>query len=393
MNRILSLFLAVALLLSTAGCGKPAENHKPDTDNIAAPEDIVTPAPEAPTIPDAKPVPEPEPEPEPEPVPTELTWVITNCWASGMSEPTWDSSELRGFSKGTVLNAAVCGDGWYAVSYDGQTMYLSQDEVNVIPTSNVSITYRSYGVSLSEAAGLQNDGSWIISRGGSWQSASADDILTYSDPSNFAEGTSGFFQFLVLTQPMGVSVDTLNAQLADKGILAGQGQAFSDAAYDFGINEAYLIAHALHETGNGSSTLANGVWYDPETETASTEETEGAVYVYNMYGIGAVDSDPLNGGAQYAYEHGWTTVYDAVYGGAQFIGRTYLNAGSATLSGQNTLYKMLWHPEWVETYYEKPWHEYATDVNWANAQTYFITQLLADYSDYSLVFEVPVYAG
>ena len=54
---------------------------------------------------------------------------------------------------------------------------------------------------------------------------------------------------------------------------------------------------------------------------------------------------------------------------------------------------MLYHPEWVETYREKPWHEYATDVAWANAQTYYITQMLADYDYYTLTFEVPVYAG
>lgn len=358
-----------------------------------------------------------DPEPEPEPAPSETEWIIASVPASGMAEPSWDSAQLESFRKGAVLTGLPTGDGWYLVVYDGQSMYLSSDQVRVIPSSSYAISERSYGVSLAEAVSLQNDGSWIVGNSAS-NRADAEDLLTYMDPANFPAGTSGFFQFLVLTQPLGVSVDTLNAQLAGKGSLDGQGQAFHDACYAYAINEAYLVAQALHETGNGWSTLAQGVWYVPEQEGADGAVVEGsgkaytsldgvpealkgsATRVYNVYGIGAVDADPLNGGARYAYEHGWTTVYDAVYGGARFIGRTYFASDAelgygyaSTLSGQNTLYKMLYHPEWVETYREKPWHEYATDVAWANAQTYYITQMLADYDYYTLTFEVPVYAG
>ena len=356
------------------------------------------------------------PEPEPEPAPSGTEWIIASVPASGMAEASWDSAKLESFRKGAVLTGLPTGNGWYLVVYDGVSMYLSSDQVKVIPSTSYSIAERAYGVSLAEAVSLQNDGSWIVGNSAS-NRAGAEDLLAYMDPANFPAGTSGFFQFLVLTQPLGVSVGTLDAQLAGKGSLEGQGQAFHDACYAYGINEAYLVAQALHETGNGQSTLAQGVWYVPAQEQGgATAEGSGRAYtdlgqvpaslkgsavrVYNVYGIGAVDSDPLNGGARYAYEHGWTTVYDAIYGGARFIGRTYFASDAelgygyaSTLSGQNTLYKMLYHPEWVETYREKPWHEYATDVAWANAQTYYITQMLADYDYYTLTFEVPNYVG
>ncbi len=332
-------------------------------------------------------------------------WIITTAQVTAKAEPSSDAASATTFRKGAVLTGLSTGDGWYCVVYDGETMYLSSDQVKVISSSSYTITERTYNVSLAAAVSIQNDGSWVV--GNSSNLATADDLTLYMDPDNFPAGTSGFFQFLVLTQPIGVSVDTLNSQLAGKGTLEGQGQAFHDAAYAYGINEAYLVAQALHETGNGLSSLAQGVYYVPSTETAYTSYDavpenvrDEATLVYNVFGIGAVDSNPLNGGAQYAYEHGWTSVYAAIYGGAQFIGRTYFASDAelgygyaSTLSGQNTLYKMLYHPEWVETYGTKPWHEYATDVAWANAQTYYITQLLADYDNYSLVFEVPNYAG
>ncbi len=359
---------------------------------------------------------EPVPEPEPEPEPAQTSWIITTAAVTARTEADAGAAAAETFRKGAVFTGLDTGTGWYRIAYDGQTMYLAADQVKVIPASSYAVTERTYGVSLADAVSIQNDGSWIVGNSSS-NRATADDLALYMDPDNFPAGTSGFFQFLVLTQPLGVSVDTLNAQLAGKGVLEGQGQAFHDAAYDYGINEAYLVAQALHETGNGSSTLAQGVWYVPQEGAQSRAEDESGVaytsydaipeadrgraaYVYNVYGIGAVDSDPLNGGARYAYWSGWTSPYDAVYGGARFIGRTYFASDAelgygyaSTLSGQNTLYKMLYHPEWVETYGSKPWHEYATDVAWANAQTYYITQMLADYDSYTLTFEVPNYVG
>ena len=339
--------------------------------------------------------PAPAPDPEPTPDPQGEVWVIaTVSRMSGMVSPTFEGypdGELKGFSKGTVLPAVDLGTGWYQIKYEGQTMYVSAEECSAIAPSSTSIAMRNYGLSLSQMVALQNDGSHII--GNTGVQASASDIRTYVDPANFPQGTSGFFQFLVLSAPAGVSVSELNAQLAGSGVLEGQGQAFSDAAYTYGVNEAYLISHAIHETGYGSSRLARGLWYDPQTQTAYDEEKPNTTKVYNMYGIGAYDANPINGGAKTAYEQGWTSVYEAIVGGAQVIKSWYIDANSSTLSGQNTLYKMLWHPEWADRYGTKPWHEYATDVAWAYAQTHYLTQLYADYSNYSLVFEVPSYAG
>ncbi|ECD6517482.1 mannosyl-glycoprotein endo-beta-N-acetylglucosamidase, partial [Salmonella enterica subsp. enterica] len=130
-----------------------------------------------------------------------------------------------------------------------------------------------------------------------------------------------------------------------KGILAGKASAFVTAANAYGINEIYLISHALLETGNGTSTLANGVKVNGKT-------------VYNMYGIGAYDGSAISSGAQYAYNAGWFTPEAAIIGGAKFIAQGYVNAG------QDTLYKMRWNPDAAEKTGNAT-HQYASDIGWA----------------------------
>ena len=149
-----------------------------------------------------------------------------------------------------------------------------------------------------------------------------------------------------------------------KGILEGKGSAFIEAGRKHGINEIYLISHALLETGNGTSTLANGVKYN-------------GVTVYNMFGYGAKGSFPIGCGEEYAYKQGWTTPEKAIIGGAAEIGKGYINVG------QDTLYKMRWNPANPAT------HQYATDIGWAVKQVSRIKNLYDQLSNPLLHFDIP----
>ena len=66
------------------------------------------------------------------------------------------------------------------------------------------------------------------------------------------------YQFLILSENFGVSSEDLDEELLGKGILEGLGQAFLDASIEYNINEIYLLSHALHETGHGTSSLSTG---------------------------------------------------------------------------------------------------------------------------------------
>ncbi|MEY8752314.1 N-acetylglucosaminidase [Alkalicoccobacillus gibsonii] len=204
-----------------------------------------------------------------------------------------------------------------------------------------------------------------------WVDAKKQDIIYYLDPNNFINDKVQQFQFLDLAKTSGASETALNNYLRGKGILAGQGKAFIDAGRTHGINDVYLLSHALLETGNGSSTLAKGVKYN-------------GVTVYNMYGIGAKDSCPIECGTKYAYDQGWTTPYKSIVGGAAFIGNSYVK------SGQNSLYKMRWNPN-AMVRNGRASHQYATDIGWASKQVHSMYNLYQGIGSYTLNLDIPVY--
>ena len=362
------------------------------------------------------------------------------------SSAATDSSIITKLARGTVVSIISEENGWSQITANGvegyvSSQYLSSTEpFDPSQTNSTSDTaYESYGISLSEMVKLQMEADpqtdknydtyirsdavtltsptsgtvkgagWNV-RGGAgtsfwvvgqvtnstsvqilskvkgtdgydwyqinydktWVNASPDDVTYCLDPNNFVNSSVDSFQFLKLSVTANLdSTEVNNRILNGKGILQGQAAAFITAGTTYGVNELYLISHALLETGNGTSKLANGVVINGKT-------------VYNMYGIGAYDTDPVNSGAQYAYNAGWFAPEDAIIGGAQFIAKGYINAG------QDTLYKMRWNPSSAVTNGSAT-HQYATDIGWASKQVNQIYNLYQLLNSYKLVLDIPKY--
>ncbi|WP_445488675.1 SH3 domain-containing protein [Niallia sp. 03133] len=259
-------------------------------------------------------------------------------------------------TKGTVL-----GNGWRLRGGAGTEYWVtnkvnSGEQLTVVAKVKGSDGYYWYQVNNTQ----------------SWVSASKEDTSYYINPKNFAGDKVSSMQFLKLSETANIYDIEVNEKiLAGKGILSGKASAFVAAANAYGINEIYLISHALLETGSGASTLANGVTYNGKT-------------VYNMYGIGAYDNSAITSGAKYAYNAGWFTPEAAIIGGAKFIAQGYINAG------QDTLYKMRWNPnaagnEGVAT------HQYASDIGWAAKQVSQIYNLYNLLNSYTIKLEIPEY--
>jgi len=190
---------------------------------------------------------------------------------------------------------------------------------------------------------------------------------------------TSMFQFLLLSGSAGSTVADLDIILAGKGILDGRGATFMEASRNNNINEIFLVSLALHETGNGTSELARGIDFPDEDDLFPGQET---VKVYNMFGIGAYDSNPNYYGAQRAYKERWFTPQAAILGGAKFASEQYVNNPSHL---QNTLYKMRWNPNNPGT------HQYATDIGWAAKQVSRIRNLYNLITTYTLAFDIPRY--
>ena len=192
-------------------------------------------------------------------------------------------------------------------------------------------------------------------------------------------------------QDYAVSVEQLDSILKGKGILDGTGSTFLQAAIDFNINPFYLIAHAILETGNGTSVLANGQQIENYHETFGKL---GSVFIplseddklkkwYNVFGIGAYDDDANLWGGERAYLKKWDTIEKAIHGGVGWIAKGYINR---LPEPQNSNYKMRYNLKVTMT------HQYATDVMWAYKQAYNIKKQFDNMGfDVPLKFIIPTF--
>ncbi|WP_052353841.1 glucosaminidase domain-containing protein [Neobacillus jeddahensis] len=296
-----------------------------------------------------------------------------------------------------VLDANVTGDTvsgstkWYKIEYNKQVLYVHSslatanlrlgqvkaDTLNIRADKNTtSHVYATVKKDIVLVILEEDKSGWYKVSIGSWRNAKSSDVQYYLDPNNFINDEKLRLQFMDLTKTTGVSKDTLNKYLTGKGVLEGHGQDFIDAGKKYGVNEVYLMAHALLETGNGTSTLAKGMSYNGKT-------------YYNMYGIYAFDSCPNDCGTQKAIDEGWDSIRTAIIEGAAFISNGYLDGTNSYNVVQNTLYEMRWNPEVMAT---KGFagHQYATDIGWAAKQ---VTTMYEVYKiqPYTIILDIPVY--
>ncbi|MBM6628892.1 glucosaminidase domain-containing protein [Mammaliicoccus vitulinus] len=241
---------------------------------------------------------------------------------------------------------------WYKGILNGKTVWINSKYLQ-LATEATNISTSPY--TLDEAVNIQ-----MALRNGSEpkkvlpsgvRNATRAEVKDAMDTTKYVNDPVQKYQFLDLNKSQGISVSKLNDLLRGKGILENQGEAFSQAAKAVGVNEIYLISHALLETGNGTSQLANGGAIDKNGKVDLNPQTK----YYNMFDVGAIDNNALYGGIKYAQQAGWNTPEKAILGGAQFISNNYIKAG------QNTLYKMRFNPQ------NPGVHQYATGVDFAKS--------------------------
>ncbi|WP_291637416.1 glucosaminidase domain-containing protein [Clostridium sp.] len=257
------------------------------------------------------------------------------------------------------------------------------DNGPLIDTVNKKYVYKQYYNTLDQMLDVEskaNPSSGIANY--SNVDASNIDIYEYLNPKNFESHDYAVYQFLTLNYVKGITAEELDTALIGKGILEGQGKTFLDACKEYDINPAYIIAHALLETGNGTSVLANGV----DVTEVDGKPVSIEMKTYNMFGIGAFDDNPNKFGSERAYTQGWFTPEIAITYGIKWIAERYINNIDYK---QNTLYKMRWNPEIPANGTYR--HQYATDIGWAYKQSYRIKQILDKCVNANLVFEIPQY--
>lgn len=269
---------------------------------------------------------------------------------------------------------------------DGNTDFDNYKIVNFKALDKIiteNITYMDYSISFEDFLDKQFalTGSSVPKyEGTSWINASKDLVRLYSKPENFLD-EDGKYMFLKLNYVEGITEEMLKELLQDKGVLSGTEKAFLEASKKNNINPVYFIMHALHETGNGTSTLSKGVEVSSiNGQTVTKKKT------YNILGIKAEDDDPIRKASEYAYTQGWFDISSSIMGAAEYVSPRYINKPiykDKPEAIQNTLYKMKWNPANPATY------QYATDIRWAYIQSKDLKEFFDKHKEIKLEFEVP----
>ena len=188
------------------------------------------------------------------------------------------------------------------------------------------------------------------------------------DSKSVSTSSNAYYQFMdcrgytgqVSASQMNNIID--NTEKGRKGVFHGQGQAIIDAAKAANINEMYLMAHMMIETGWGTSAQASGKYFGKGNVTITesgktyTKSCPAGTY-YNFIGWGAYDSNP-NAAYYYARYYGWNSVDAALKGAAEKLAKFYL------YNGQETVYEMRWNPDAASLGKQ---HQYCTSTNWAES--------------------------
>jgi beta-N-acetylglucosaminidase len=256
------------------------------------------------------------------------------------------------------------------------------------------IVFVPYSITLDQMAGYQKNGNpYLIN-------VSLADIRNALDPSKVVVDPTGKdpspaqYQFADLRSYSGLSARQINNYLSStesgrSGILNEQGAAFVKASQQYGINECFLVAHAVNETGWGTSELSKGYYYDGKTAIGGTYYPAGTYY--NFFGIGAYDSSPLAGGRSMAIQNGWNTPEKAILGGADWIGKYYIYASAYP---QSTAYDIKWDTARSNTSHTYGVHQYATDHLWPAKNSRLMNECY-DFNDFTpnLHYLIPAYAA
>ncbi|NGX77126.1 hypothetical protein G6W75_13620 [Staphylococcus sciuri] len=275
------------------------------------------------------------------------------------SEPSVSKKTLLGslqnyqYSYFKVISSQKVGNElWYKGLLNGKTVWINAKYLQLATEStNVSTSPYTLDQAVDIQMALRNGSEPKKVLASGIRNATRAEVKDAMDTSKYVNDPIQKYQFLDINKSQNISATKLNELLRGKGILENQGNAFSQAAKAVGINEIYLISHALLETGNGTSDLANGGSIDQNGNVDLNAQTK----YYNMFGVGAIDKNALYGGIKYAQQAGWNTPEKAILGGAQFIANNYIK------SGQNTLYKMRFNPQ------NPGVHQYATGIDFAKS--------------------------
>lgn len=213
-----------------------------------------------------------------------------------------------------------------------------------------------------------------------WVSANSAYIAYIMDPRNFLDETN-IFQFQSLAYSANDNLSGVNAIL--KGTFMegtkkystesiNYANTFLDVAKNTGVSAYHLASRVKQEQGTkGTSPLISGTY----------SGYEGYYNFFNFNAYGKTKEDIYKNGLYFAKQQGWNTRVKAIQGGAEKLGKNYIN------KGQNTLYFEKFNVVNNCPYYS---HQYMTNVTAALTEGQSVAKGYSD-KNQAFTFRIPVY--
>ena len=281
--------------------------------------------------------------------------------------------KLSNLPNGTIVSAAKTIGSWYEVTYQDKTGYVPGTDLQIVPQNTEStpvLTEKTYLVTddlnVRESDNTSSSVLTFIPNGTTVTSAEQTSNgwfkVTYNGKTGYVSGTylkeyakTDDYKFIDLRTTSPVTASQINTYIAANvngraSVLLNKGQAFIDAGKKYGVNALYLAAHAIHESGFGTSNISLGKM--------------------NLFGYGAFDITPFVG----AYR--FSTVEDCIYYIAQKIKSDYLNPVGTHFEGAFLGYRTNSNGTRDSSKSIGMNYWYASDPNWANAIAQHMQKML-----------------
>lgn len=298
--------------------------------------------------------------------------------------------------------------------------YYGSISLNVTSTGNMQIAgidstwYKTPTSWLSfDVAGAFNwtTNSFVNLAGSGWVKASKEALCYIMDPRNWLT-ENNVFMFQKQSYLSNISeaqiykalvkmldntfMDCDYATLVDNdGNVINYATAFLKIGKETNTSPLHICSKIISEQGrgtwNGTKYVPTGVHAkgtvtsDGKNFSVATEGTKETIY-YNYFNYQATGSNTqqiINSGGVYAKNHGWTTPYKSLLGGAQLFGKSYVN------KGQDTYYTQKYDIVLANGYF----HQYMQAILAPVSDGYNIKKAYAnlDALDSPFVFKIPVY--
>lgn len=254
---------------------------------------------------------------------------------------------------------------------------------NLLEGAYFSQNYLSMGINTYD---ILNDIFYDYSTEEGWYDASSEAVAYYMDPRTYLN-EKYIFAFESLKFNSSHNSDIIKKVLASQTFWPKVYQGYDGNIYDDIIKATEAVdVSSVHIASRIKQEITGISESDPRLGGTFNYNGQNYSGYYNFFNIKVYGDNKIVNGMVYAMNNGWNTPFNAVYGGAKFIGEDYISIN------QDTMYYQKFDVSTTNGHYT---HQYmqnlAAPIQETNTTYNTYVNNLSDYLNTAIKFTIPVY--